>query len=71
MLLAVCSVKISETYFLISSLFIQSNIFPQQSSLVAQWVKDLALSLQELGLLLWCRFDPWPEYLHMPWVWPL
>ena len=23
------------------------------SSLVAQWVKDLALSL------LWCQFDPW------------
>ena len=29
-----------------------------QSSLVAQWVKDLTLSLQQLGSLLWCRFDP-------------
>ena len=26
-----------------------------RSSLVAQWVKDLALSL------LWCWFDPWPR----------
>ena len=28
------------------------------SSLVAQWVKDLALSLQRLGLLLWRGLDP-------------
>ena len=34
------------------------------SSLVAQQVKDLALSL------LWCRFDPWPGNFHMPWAWP-
>ena len=27
---------------------------------MAQWVKDLALSL------LWRRFDPWPGNLHMP-----
>ena len=27
---------------------------------VAQWVKDLALSLQKLRLLLRCGFDPWP-----------
>ena len=25
-----------------------------------QWVKDLVLSLQQLRLLLWLRFDPWP-----------
>ena len=31
------------------------------SSLVAQRVKDLALSVQWLGgHLLWHRFDPWP-----------
>lgn len=30
------------------------------SSLVALWVKGLALSLQWLGLLLWHRFNPWP-----------
>ena len=37
---------------------------------MTQWVKDPALSLQQLGLLLWCRFDPWPGNLHMPQVWP-
>ena len=30
-----------------------------RSSLVAQWVKDLALSLLWLGLLLWCSLDLW------------
>lgn len=28
--------------------------------LVAQQVKDPA-SLQQLGLLMWCKFDPWQE----------
>ena len=43
---------------------------------MAQQVKDLVLSPQQLGLLLWCRFnpcprfDPWPRNFHMPWVWP-
>ena len=37
------------------------------SSPVAQWVKDPALSLQQLGLLLWCRFDLWPRSFHVPW----
>ena len=32
---------------------------------MAQWVKDLVLSLQWLGSLLWCRFDPWPGSIHM------
>ena len=32
---------------------------------MAQWVKDLALSLQWLGSLLWCGFDPW----HMLQAW--
>ena len=39
------------------------------SSLVAQWVKDLTLSLQWLGSLLWLGFDPWPGNSHMPQVW--
>ena len=26
--------------------------------LVAQWVRDLALALQQLGSLLWQKFDP-------------
>ena len=34
--------------------------FRWRNSLVVQWVKDPALSLQWLGLLLWCRFNPWP-----------
>ena len=32
---------------------------------MVQWVKDLVLSLQRLGLLLWCRFDPWLRNFHM------
>ena len=36
-------------------------------SLVVQHVKDLALSLQRLGSLLWHGFDPWPWNFHMPW----
>ena len=27
---------------------------------MAQWIKDLPLSLQWLGLLLWCTFYPSP-----------
>ena len=33
---------------------------------MAQWVKDPALSLQWLGLLLWHGFNPWPRKFHMP-----
>ena len=32
---------------------------------VAQYVKDLVLSLQWLGLLLWRRFNPWSRNCHM------
>jgi len=41
-----------------------------KSSLVAQWGKDLALSLLWLRLLLWLRFSSWPGNFHMPWVQP-
>ena len=41
-----------------------------RSLLVALWVKDLALSLLCLGLLLWCRFDPWPGNFCMLWARP-
>ena len=34
------------------------------SSLVIQWVKDLALSLLRLG------FNPWSGNFHIPWMWP-
>lgn len=37
---------------------------------MAQWVKDLVLSLQQLGMLLWHGFHPWPGTFHMPWVQP-
>ena len=33
---------------------------------VAQWVKDLALTLQWLRSLLWLGFDPCPGKFHMP-----
>ena len=36
---------------------------------LAQWVKDLALSVLRLGPVLWCGFDPWPGYFHMPGAW--
>lgn len=36
------------------------HVIEPGSFCVALWVKDLVLSLQRLGLLLWCRFRPWP-----------
>ena len=35
-----------------------------RSSLVAQWVKDLAPSMQWLGSLLWLRFHLWLRSFH-------
>ena len=35
-------------------------------SLVAQWVKDLLLSLQRLGSLLWHGFSPLLGNVNMP-----
>ena len=32
---------------------------------MVQRVKDLALSLQQLGSLLWCGFDPWHGNFHL------
>ena len=40
------------------------------SSLVVQWVKDLALSLLWLQSLLWRGFYPWPGNFRMLWVPP-
>ena len=40
------------------------------SFLVVHQVKDLALSLQQLGSLLWHGFNPWLENFHMLWEWP-
>ena len=36
------------------------------SYLVAWWIMDLMLSLQQFGSLLWCGFDPWQGKFHMP-----
>ena len=41
-----------------------------RSSLVAQQIKDLALSLQQLGWLQWHGFDHWPRNFHMLWALP-
>ena len=35
-----------------------------------QQVRDLVLSLQWLGLLLWAGLDPWPKNFYKLWVWP-
>ena len=32
---------------------------------MAQWVKETALSVRQLLLLLWRGFDPWPRNIHM------
>ena len=42
----------------------------KKSSLVAQWVRYLVLSLLWLKLGLWHRFDPWPENFCKPQVQP-
>ena len=39
-------------------------------SLVAEWVRGLVLSLQQLALLLWCGFNPWSGNFHILWEWP-
>ena len=36
---------------------------------MAPWVKDPALSLEQLGLLLWRRFYPWSKNFYMLQVW--
>ena len=46
------------------------TIKTSKCSLVVQQVKDPVLSLQQLGLLLWLGFSPWPRNFHMPWVMP-
>ena len=37
---------------------------------MVQRVKDPDLSLEQLGSLLWSRFDPWPKKFHGPWMQP-
>ena len=47
--------------------FIQENLLEFHGGLV---VKDLALSLLWLRLLLWLGFNPWPLNFHMLRAWP-
>ena len=35
---------------------------------MAHWVKDLVLSLQRSGLMLWLRFDLWLRNFHTLWA---
>lgn len=35
---------------------------------MAQWVKDLVLSLLRLRSLLWYGFNPRPRYFRVPWA---
>ena len=37
---------------------------------MAQWVKDLVLSLQRLGLLLWLGFGLRLRNVPVLWAWP-
>ena len=47
------------------SAWIQAKMKESGNSLVAQQVKDPALSLLQLRLLLWHRFNPWSRKFHM------
>ena len=47
-----------------------SDVYDSQSSLVAQQVKNLALSMPWRGSLQRCRFDPWPRNFCILWVQP-
>ena len=42
----------------------------QWRCLVAQWVKDPALSQQRPESLLWQRFELWPGNFHVSQAWP-
>ena len=48
----------------------EEEVKSQGNSLVAKWVKELALSLLGFRSLLWHRFNPWPRNFHMPQVQP-
>ena len=50
--------------------FLAPKDFAHRSSFAMHQVKDPVLSLQWLGSLLWCRFNPWPGNFHMPWAQP-
>ena len=49
---------------------LQIKVHLKRSYLVAQRVKNLALSLLWLCLQLCYGFSPWPKNFCMPWAWP-
>ena len=55
--------------FKLGLLIFLQNVSPG-SSLVAQWVKDLTLLLQQLRWQLWCMFNPWSGNFCMLWMGP-
>ena len=62
---------ISETSFcLLGKHGEQLNLSGIRNFSVAQWVNHTALSLLQLGSLLWCGFDSWPGNFHIPRSWP-
>ena len=50
------------------SLWVCHRELDMEEFLVAQWIRDLALSLQWLRSLPWHGFDPWPGNFHITWV---
>ena len=56
--------------FTVPPLFTLSKKILIRTSLVAQWIKDLILSLQWLGLLLWLMFECQTRNFHMSWTQP-
>ena len=53
-----------------TDLTLSQKLSQNRSSLVAQWVKDLVLSLLWLRSLLWPGFHPWSGNFHMLKVMP-
>ena len=47
---------------------IQHHLGPTRSSLVAQKVKDLPLTLQITSVVRLLT-EPWPRKFHMSWIW--
>ena len=63
-----CSLKhLAELFCLFNCLWFLVTLKKSEASSgdssVGQWVKDLALSLQQLGLLLWHGFESWDQEL--------
>lgn len=64
------TVKEEEILPIKKGLLLPQKKMASQSSLVAQWVKDLALSLEQPGSLCGVGSIPGPGNFHMPQMWP-